>query len=50
MGHRISAMRSNVKGPFRFWIGLEGSSQHFGLPFTVPSGGRCVRCCNSVPG
>ena len=25
IGHRISAIRSNVKGPFRFWIGLEGS-------------------------
>lgn len=40
-GHRISAIRSNVKGPFQFWIGLDGSFQHFGLPVSVPSGALC---------
>ena len=43
-------VRTNVKGPFWFWIGLEDSNQHFGLPFSVPSEERCVCCCNLVPG
>lgn len=39
IGHRISAIRPNVKGPFQFWIGLEGSPSTLACHSTFHRGG-----------